>query len=86
MCRCSGEGAETMKQTYRGHEISVTRERCLGGWDMLYYSVYRLSDGYCCVENFEDSDERVPDMVRHMRERIDAELAEDDPWMEGAGR
>ena len=74
-----------MKQTYCGHDITVTRERCLGGWQRLFYSVVRASDGYICVEDGENSDERVRDMVGYMRERIDAELATDDPWDERAG-
>jgi hypothetical protein len=69
---------------YRGYEIEVKREECLGGWPLLYYSVYRIEDGWCAIESFEDSDETVRDMVGHMKARIDNELAECDPWMEQA--
>lgn len=31
--------------SYKGFEIEVKRERCLGGWDMVYFSVSRNSDG-----------------------------------------
>lgn len=51
---------------------------------LLYYSVFRINDGYCAVESFEDSDETVRDKVKQMKERIDNELSEDDPWMERA--
>lgn len=72
-----------MKTVYRGHEIEVRREMCLGGWSMLYYSIYRLSDGYCCLEFPEDSDEKVRDAIKHMKARIDAELADlVNPWNE----
>lgn len=71
-----------MKATYRGYEISVTREKCLGGWSMIYYSIVRSEDGYVPVESFEDSGHTVREVVGHMKERIDNELAEDDPWME----
>ena len=37
---------------HRGHTILVSREPCLGGWDMTYYSIYRESDGYECVCDF----------------------------------
>lgn len=74
-----------MRLIYRGHEITVTRERCLGGWDMLYTAIFRVSDGYECTSFCEDSGEKVRDQVRYMKQRIDAELAEDDPWMERAG-
>jgi len=73
-----------MKVVYRGHEIEVKRERCLGGWSELYTTVFRLSDGLECVCDCEDSGERVVDQVRYMKERIDDELASDNPWGEKA--
>ena len=69
-----------MKVVYRGHEIEVTREKCLGGWSELYTSVFRLSDGLECVCAVEDSEEKVVDQVRYMKERIDEELASENPW------
>lgn len=69
-----------MKVVYRGHEIEVTREKCLGGWSELYTSVFRLSDGLECVCAVEDSAEKVVDQVRYMKERIDEELASENPW------
>jgi hypothetical protein len=75
-----------MKAHHRGYEINVTREKCLGGWSMLYYSILRESDGWVVVESFEDSGHTVRELVRYMKERIDAELAEDDPWMEQTER
>lgn len=74
-----------MKTVYRGHEIDVRREECLGGWDRLYTTIIRSSDGFICTEFGENSEERVTDQVRYMKERIDAELATDDPWMERKG-
>lgn len=71
-----------MKSRYRGYEINVTREQCLGGWDLLYYSVFRAKDGWCALDSFSDSDHTVREMIGHLKERIDAELLEDDPWME----
>ena len=73
-----------MKTVYRGHEIDVHRDRCLGCWDMLYFSITRVSDGYeCeCEFSFEYSAEKVRDKVKQLKERIDNELAEEDPWGE----
>lgn len=73
-----------MKSTYRGHEITVTREKCLGGWAMLYFSIFRVSDGYCCEDSFEDSDHTVRELHGHLKARVDNELAEADPWCERA--
>lgn len=74
-----------MKTTYRGHEITVTRERCLGGWDQLYYSIYRQADGYECAAGHTEDASPLATYVGHMKERIDAELASDDPWCESEG-
>lgn len=73
-----------MKVIHRGHKISVERQRCLGGWTMLFWSVFREADGYECASGFSDSSDTVREMVTTLRERVDAELAEDDPWMERA--
>jgi len=51
---------------------------------MLYFSITRVSDGYeCeCEFSFEYSAEKVRDKVKQLKERIDNELAEEDPWGE----
>lgn len=41
-----------MTANYRGFEISVRRERALGGWDQIQYQVTRLSDGWFCQDDF----------------------------------
>lgn len=73
-------GTTAMKAKHRGHTIDVHRERCLGGWSQLYFSVFRDSDGYECLSSFEDSAETVRDKVKQLKERIDAELKETYPW------
>jgi hypothetical protein len=41
-----------MKGIYRGVEIEAKRELCLGGWDQVYWSAYRKSDGYGIADGF----------------------------------
>ena len=72
-----------MRKSYRGFEIDVRRERCLGGWPLLYYRITREHDGYEAVCSFEDSAERVLDKINQLKSRVDAELLEADPWGEG---
>lgn len=74
-----------MKATHRGHEIEVKREKCLAGYPLLYFSVFRLSDQFECTSGYEDSAETVRDKVQQLKKRIDNELLEDDPWMEEHG-
>lgn len=71
-----------MKVGYKGHTISVTRERCMGGWPLIYYGIYRDSDGYECAAGFTEEAVSVATYMGYMRERVDAELATDDPWCE----
>lgn len=71
-----------MKVNYKGYEIDVRREKCLGGWSMLYYSIFRESDGYECASSFSDCTDTVQDYIGYMKERIDAELLDEDPWGE----
>lgn len=76
--------AKPVDEVYRGHRIRIHREDCLGGWSMLYVSITRESDGYEC-ECFPTEDTSTPRQYLHyMKQRVDAELAEDDPWQEKA--
>ena len=72
-----------MKVSYRGHEIDAHREKCLAGYTLLYFSVFRESDGYECVSSYTTGDDTPADMIGYLKELVDAELASDDPWGEG---
>lgn len=63
-----------MKVKYRGHEIDVKWERCLGGWDQLYMSVFR-NDGLEVVCEFADSADPVREVVKWMKGRVDEAIA-----------
>lgn len=71
-----------MKVIYRGHEIEVKREKSMAGYLLLFWSIFRESDGYECDSGYEDSAETVRDKVKQFKKRVDNELAEDDPWGE----
>ena len=68
------------KVLYRGHEISVGREKSQAGYALLYYSISRRRDQLECLSSFEDSAEKVRDKVEQLKRRIDSELESDDPW------
>jgi hypothetical protein len=71
-----------VKTVYKGYEIDVHRDKCLGGWSQLYYSIFRISDGFECLSSFEDSAETIRSMIKNLKERIDNEENEADPWGE----
>jgi hypothetical protein len=68
-----------VKVEYKGYEIDVYREKCMGGWGMLYYSVFTI-DGHECLSNFEGSEEAVRDKIGQLKELVDAELKSGDPF------
>ena len=54
-----------MKTTYRGCEIEVARDKCLGGWDMLFFSVF---DGnYEVTSGFSESSDTVREFMKDMK-------------------
>lgn len=58
-----------MKTTYRGCEIEVTKDKCLGGWDMLFFSVF--DNGFEVTSGFSESNETVREFVKGLKEVID---------------
>jgi hypothetical protein len=69
---------------HRGYEIRVSREQCLGGWMMTYFTVTRLSDGWIALDSFSSGEDTLKEMVASMKRRIDNEHRDDDPWIERA--
>lgn len=45
-----------MTLRHRGYKIDVNREKSLGGWSQLYYSIFRR-DGLECTSGFCDCNE-----------------------------
>ena len=58
-----------MKTIYKGCEIEVTRDRCLGGWDMLFFSVF--DDGLEVTSGFSESSETVREFIKGLKEVVD---------------
>lgn len=82
----SSQGGRAVKVTYRGHDIEVRRAKSMLGDRLLFWSIFRTADGYECASGFEDSAETVREKVRQLRERVDAELDDEDPWLEAESR
>lgn len=58
-----------MKTTYKGCDIEVTRDKCLGGWEMLFYSVF--DDGFEITSGFSESSETVREFINGLKEVVD---------------
>lgn len=69
-----------MKTVYKGHEINIQRGENLGGWSMLYVSIFRLSDGFECTSFGTEDTTPTAKYVEYMKHRIDEELKSENPW------
>lgn len=71
-----------MKDAYKGHEITVTREYSMADHEMVFYSIFRMSDWYECTSGYDESEETLEDFIEQLKVRIDQELKTSDPWGE----
>lgn len=61
-----------MKIKHKGYEIECTREPCLGGWAMTYFSVFREEDGLEVVADFtEEEFENEMTPIIDLQKRVD---------------
>jgi hypothetical protein len=60
-----------MKSIYRGFEIEVKREKCLAGYPMIYYSIFRISDGWELTSGFYDTEDTVRSFLKDMKATVD---------------
>lgn len=58
-----------MERFYKGFEITVEREKCLAGYDLIYYSVFK--DHYEVASGFYDGfNLKVRDVLRDIKDHI----------------
>lgn len=61
-----------MKTTYKSCEIEVTREKCLGGWEQVNFSVFdTLDNGYEVASGYSDSEDTVRSFIKDMKHLVD---------------
>lgn len=58
-----------MKTLYRDCDIEVTREKCLGGWDMIYFSVF--DGGFEVTSGYSESNDTVREFIKDMKNLVD---------------
>ena len=60
---------EIMKTTYKGCEIEATKDKCLGGWDMIFFSVF--DDEFEVTSGFSESSETIREFIKGLKEVVD---------------
>lgn len=60
-----------MKESYRGYLIEAKRQKCLGGWENLYYSVMRESDWLEVIVSLTDGNDTDEEYIGYMKKRVD---------------
>lgn len=69
---------------YRGYELTVNREKNILGDELCFWTIFRDADGYEADSSFSYDDDTEETWIETLKERVDNELLEDDPWEETA--
>lgn len=65
------KATERSVSTYRDFEIDVRREKALGGWCCLYYTVTNDSEGITIADSFSESEDTLKDFIEDMKNLVD---------------
>lgn len=59
-----------MKVKYRNCEIEVTREKCLAGYDMIFYNIF-TEDGFEVTSSFSESEDTIQTFIKNCKLIVD---------------
>jgi hypothetical protein len=59
-----------MKSNYKGFELDVKREKCLGGWNQVYVCAYHEEYGEVISTHYDDED-TVATHMKDLKRDID---------------
>ena len=57
-----------MKVEYKGFEVDAHKEKSMGGDTLLYYSVFRKSDGYEVTSGFSYGTDPIRTFVKYLKD------------------
>jgi len=60
-----------MKITYKGFDIEAKRERSMGGETLLYYFIFRQSDGFEVTSGFSYGTDKICDFISYLKDIAD---------------
>lgn len=60
---------------YKGFEINVYKGKCLAGYDLIYYTVHRLSDGWYLADGWYDIEVTIAGIIEDIKCLVNDYLA-----------
>ena len=69
-------------KNYRGYELIAERHKTMSGDRAIIWSIMRVSDGYLGAAETSYDEDTIRTWIKTLKERVDNELKEIDPWME----
>ncbi len=60
-----------MKVTYRDCEIDARRTKSMGDDTVLYFSIFRKSDGFEVISGFSYGTDKIKDFVGYLKDIVD---------------
>ncbi len=60
-----------MKIVYRGFELEAKRDKCLAGYSLLYYTAYRIKDGWGLVDSFGEIADSIRKVIASLKKHVD---------------
>jgi len=70
-----------MKIVYKDFDVDAHREKSMGGDTLLYYSIFRKSDGYEVTSGFSYGTDKIVDFVGYLKDWVDDFIADPQAWM-----
>jgi hypothetical protein len=65
-----------LKCEYKGFDIEVKREKCLAGYPLTYYSIFKISEGWELDYGYYDTEGTTKGIIKKIME--DMKLTVDD--------
>jgi hypothetical protein len=68
---------------YRGFELEAKREKSMAGYDMVYVSAFRISDGWEFIADAYDGNISVREAIRELKNAVDKYYENPDGYEDG---
>ncbi len=69
-----------MKARYKGFDLEAKRDQCLAGWNMVYVSAIRVSDGWVMIESCSDDRDTLATHIKSLKHQVDDYYEHPENW------